>query len=231
MSFYDANASQKNVDPINCHPKINSELPQYVVGYGSLMLEKSKQDTDPNAGISIPVTITGFQRGWFVVSKHPGFSLIYLGTVIDKKSKLNGVLFKLNSNKSISAYDARESGYCRVSIEDKNIQIMTPQKMTKGEYWIYVISNKVKRSPSKPYPIVQSYADIFLSGCFEIQEKYHLNNFAKECVLTTSNWSIHWVNDRIYPRRAYNEQPMIAKIDNLLAAEVPKYFNAIKLNG
>jgi hypothetical protein len=228
--FNNSNAAQTNLESLPCHPKINSKLPQYIVGYGSLMSEKSKLDTDPNAGVSIPVSLTGFQRGWFDVSKHPGFSLIYLGALIDTKSKLNGVLFKAVNAQSVSAYDLRESGYCRVSIKDKDIKILTPTTITKGEYWIYVIPKKDINFPSRQYPIVQSYVDIFLSGCFELQEKYNLNNFAKECVRTTSNWSTHWVNDRIYARRAYNEQPMISKIDNLLVSEIPKYFNAIKLN-
>ncbi len=227
MPFNNVNASQ--AQDIDCHPKINPKLPQYIVGYGSLMREKSKLDTDKNVGINIPVTIKGFKRGWFVVSEQSNVGIIYLGVVKDKISSLNGVLFKLNNDKSISAYDSRELGYCRAAIEDKNIKLMTSQSVMKGQYWIYVISDKDRHSPSKRYPIVQSYTDIFLSGCFEIEEKYHLNNFAKECVLTTSNWSSEWVNDRIKPRRVHNEQLATAKIDNLLAAEIPTYFSSIKI--
>lgn len=224
--FYHANASQ--VQDRDCHPKINPKLPQYIVGYGSLMLEKSKLSTDKNVGANIPVTITGFKRGWFVASKQPNLAIIYLGAVKDKMSSLNAVLFKLNDPKSLSAYDLREVGYCRVAIKDENIKSITSQKIAQGQYWVYIISNKDRHSPSKRYPIVQSYTDIFLSGCFEIEAKHHLNHFAKDCVLTTSNWSAEWVNDRINPRLIHDEQLATTKIDNLLAAEIPMYFNAIK---
>ena len=75
----------------------------------------------------------------------------------------------------------------------------------------------------------QSYVDIFLAGCLEIEEKYHLKNFAASCVNTTGDWSLHWVNDRIYPRRPTVYQAKALVIDALLQQQIPTLFNRIQL--
>ena len=42
-----------------CHPKIDPLLPQYIIGYGSLIDEQSKKQTDPTAQESFPALIKG----------------------------------------------------------------------------------------------------------------------------------------------------------------------------
>src|SRR5687768_16078311 len=46
----------------DCHPEINPNLPQYIVGYGSLMDESSKKRTDPSTEESVPVLVKGYKR-------------------------------------------------------------------------------------------------------------------------------------------------------------------------
>ena len=67
----------------------------------------------------------------------------------------------------------------------------------------------------------------FLSGCIALETKYHLQDFAKQCVITTHAWSKDWVNDRIFPRRPYIHQSNARKIDALLFQNVSKYFSQI----
>lgn len=55
-----------------CHPQINPRLPQYIVGYGSLIDEQSKKTTDPKAYENIPVLIKGFKRSWCAHGDLPG---------------------------------------------------------------------------------------------------------------------------------------------------------------
>lgn len=45
-----------------CHPKIDPLLPQYIIGYGSLINEQSKMKTDPTAQESFPVLIRAGQH-------------------------------------------------------------------------------------------------------------------------------------------------------------------------
>jgi hypothetical protein len=39
----------------HCHPKIDPQVPQYVIGYGSLMENSSKARTAPDTGANLPV--------------------------------------------------------------------------------------------------------------------------------------------------------------------------------
>lgn len=85
------------------------------------------------------------------------------------------------------------------------------------------------KAPSKRCPIVQSYVDLFMTGCINMQERYQLDGFAMQCATTTHGWEGEWVNDRIYPHRAFVHQPNAFKIDKILAKAVPKEFKSIKL--
>ena len=85
--------------------------------------------------------------------------------------------------------------------------------------------NKIKK-PSKSHPIVQSYVDIFMNGCFQIQKKYRLIEFANQCVENTKEWSKFWVNDRVNPRRPFHI-PNFYKIDILLSKHFDHYFDHI----
>ena len=78
--------------------------------------------------------------------------------------------------------------------------------------------------PNEKYPIVQSYVDIFLNGCFQIQDKFKINEFSDLCVQTTTGWSKSWVNDRVHARRPF----LISnfnRIDSLLGRNFSYYFD------
>ena len=78
-------------------------------------------------------------------------------------------------------------------------------------------------------PIVQSYVDIFVNGCLELQDRYGLDGFARECIDSTAGWSAHWVNDRIYPRRPFIYRKNAVRIDRLLQAALPEIFPQIRI--
>src|ERR1700722_8821333 len=40
-----------------CHPSVNTTLSQFIIGYGSLMQEASKRETDPNVGENYPIYV------------------------------------------------------------------------------------------------------------------------------------------------------------------------------
>ncbi|HAT4446696.1 TPA: gamma-glutamylcyclotransferase [Legionella pneumophila] len=215
--------------PKHCRPNINPTLPQFIIGYGSLMQEESKKEDSSMVGENFPIYVSGFQRGWIERGTPIGFSTIYLGVVPKKDSIINAVYFKLNDPSQIKNYDKRENTYCRIKVPRDDIQALSSINLPEGQFWIYTTSGKQLAAPSSDYPIVQSYVDIFLSGCFSLEEKYHLKNFARDCIKTTSNWSGHWVNDRIYPRTAFDNIPYVAKVDPLIAVELPQFFKLIKI--
>lgn len=211
-----------------CHPLPNCHKAQYIIAYGSLMEKKSKNGTDSTSGKNRPVNVAGYQRGWFSKGESIGFSTTYLGVIKNPDAYFNGTIFPLATSTSIKNYDKREKYYCRVSVPKERIHTLDRSKLPDAEFWIYAIKPESMANPSKKYPIVESYVDIFLSGCIEIENKFHLKNFAANCVNTTSNWSTHWVNDRIYPRRPFVFEPNALKIDQLLMDNVPQFFNQIK---
>jgi hypothetical protein len=82
---------------------------------------------------------------------------------------------------------------------------------------------------SEEKPLVQSYVDIFISGCLEQEEQQRLAGFAQRCINSTTDWSAFWVNDRIYPRRPFIYQPKAGLIDHLLNNALPELFQQIHI--
>ena len=216
-------------DDCACHPPVNSHSQQYIIAYGSLMESNSKKATDNRSGENKPVWVEHYQRGWFSKGLSDGFSTTYLGVIKSKHARFNGTIFNLTTANSFKNYDTREKYYCRVLVAPRDIHLLTGKKLPPGQFWIYELKPELLAPPSDRYPIVESYVDIFLAGCLQIEEKYHLRNFAAACVNTTSDWSSHWVNDRIYPRRPSMYQPRALTIDTLLQQQIPQFFQQIKL--
>lgn len=213
----------------SCHPEINSSLPQYVIGYGSLIQTQSKNQTYLNTGENIPVIVYGFKRGWFTKGSPIGFSTTFLGVLEDSVSHFNGVIFRIPYQKGLVMFDRREVFYCRQSVSPNNIAMLGTKKLPPGQYWIYVTKPESIALPSARYPLVQSYVDTFLSGCLEVETKRHVAHFANDCIDTTQNWSAFWVNDRIFPRRPYVYQPDAKDIDKLLNEKLPDLFSKITI--
>ena len=212
-----------------CHPIANSHQAQYIVAYGSLMESNSKKATDKLSGENKPVRVEHYQRGWFSKGLSDGFSTTYLGVIKSKMAHFNGTIFNLHSVSSFKHYDAREKYYCRVFVAPSDIHLLTGKKLPQGQFWIYELKPEFLAPASTNYPLVESYVDIFLAGCLEIEEKYQLKNFASACITTTSDWSIYWVNDRIFPRRPWTYQPRALMIDALLQQQIPQFFHKIRI--
>jgi hypothetical protein len=215
--------------PNFCYPKPCPQCVHYIIAYGSLMENQSKANTDSSSGENIPVLIDHYQRGWFAKGKSIGLSTTYLAVRKNQKSSFNAAVFRLANVDSIKNYDKREKYYCRSALSREFIHPLNGQPLPKAKFWIYELKPEFYAQASEKYPLVESYIDIFLTGCLEIQEKFHLKQFAANCIDTTTAWSAHWVNDRIYPRRPFVFQPYAVKIDQLLAERIPQYFRQIKL--
>ena len=213
-----------------CGGVADASRPQYIVGYGSLMQDESRKRTSPQAGPAHPVEIEGYRRGWFARGSSVGLSSTFLGVVQDAASHLNAVIYQVDVEE-LEATDKRERSYCRALLSGSQVRPLGPDfsLAPEAQTWIYVSRGPGVELPSTKYPIVQSYIDIFLSGCLEQEERFGVAGFAEQCIETTSGWSEHWVNDRLYPRRPFIYQPKARDIDRLLAKELPKYFGRIRL--
>jgi hypothetical protein len=213
-----------------CHPPAVADRPQYIVGYGSLMQDESRKRTSPQAGPAHPVEVRGYRRGWFARPEAVGFSTTYLGAAADPKGSINAVIYQVDEPE-LKATDRREASYCRRSVAFGDIRTLESGSfaMQTGQAWIYINKPQTVARPSARYPIVQSYVDIFLSGCLEQEQRFELKGFAQQCVSTTHDWSEHWVNDRVYPRRPFIYQPKARQIDTLLSEQLPQYFSRIRI--
>ena len=213
----------------DCHPSVDPTTTHYVIGYGSLMQQASRTSTAPAATIALPIEVSGFRRGFIAAGQQPGFNTVYLGVVPDAQSRFNAVLFDVPASQ-MTALDKREGIYCRVAVPASAVTILGDQGAApEGQAWIYVNKADSLGLPSADIPIIQSYVDIFLSGCLELQDANQLTGFADECVTSTTDWSTHWVNDRIFPRMPQDRQPQAKRIDVLLQQHVPDEFSAIRI--
>ena len=163
-----------------------SDTQQFIFGYGSFLESRSRVMTSPSALYASPVNVVGIQRGWFGRVVSASLSPTYLGAISDPNFNCNGVIFKV-SQQELEALDNHESGYKRERLDQKNIAMLDGSKSApEGDIWFYAVTEKRFASPE--FPIVQSYVDICLNGCLEIEAAYPLTKEAgfAEMFLRTS---------------------------------------------
>lgn len=209
-----------------CHPPINAGLPQYMIGYGSFMDERSKQETDPTAGINFPVLVDGYKRSWAIHGDLPGINTTFLSVSKAEGASFNGVIFKLNPS-AIPKFDERETDYCRKEVDSTQLHLFSIALPKDKQIWLYS-SALENQPPTAAFPIVQSYVDLFIRGCIQVENNYKLAHFAEKCIKSTAQWSAYWENDRIFPRRPASVEPQAPQIDKLLKATLPTLFSKIK---
>lgn len=200
---------------LECHPKVDAKLNQYIIGYGSLIQEHSKRKSNPLVGENVPIDVHGFKRGWFHHGHPPNYPMTYLGVVPDPFSHFNGIYFQLTNVDALYDYDHRERGYCRLEVAKSQMTMLIDNPLPEGQYWIYISRTEDNR-PTKSLPIAQSYVDIFLSGCLEIENRYQLHSYAKDCLYLTSYWRSPWVNDREVPLTGLEPIENRNQVDDLL---------------
>lgn len=204
----------------------------YIFGYGSLMERASRQRTTPDIHTVYPVRVEGVQRGWWLRGVPIGYSTTFLGSRAVKGGVCYGVIYPVN-DEELAATDRRESGYTRQSIPPEAITMLdgraTPPE---GTVWFYAETRDITHVPDATFPIVQSYVDICLNGCLELEAEYpaaRAADFARQFIRTTHDWNAYWVNDRLYPRRPFIYVPRAFDIDQLLHEELPALFAQIQL--
>ncbi|HEV7744366.1 MAG TPA: gamma-glutamylcyclotransferase family protein [Pyrinomonadaceae bacterium] len=184
---------------------------QYIFGYGSLIDSLSRVATSPSASYASPVNVVGIQRGWF--GRLDDVGPTYLAALPNPNSNCNGVIFKV-SVQELEAVDEYESGYERKRTDPtKVIMLDDSRSVAKGDIWFYTCA--VKRFATPESPILQSYVDTCLNGCFEIEASFPKAKeakFAEQFLKTSSDWSKYWVNDRPQSERHANS----SKIDELI---------------
>jgi cation transport regulator ChaC len=210
-------------------------LQQYIFGYGSLIEQASRMRTTPAAMYVLPARVRGYARGWWARTGAIGFTTTFVGAIPEKSSSVNGVIYTV-SEQELKADDEREQGYKRVDVTN-SVEILsgsTPGSAPQGKVWIYVNDFKEgeleKSLPTPQFPIVQSYVDICLTGCLQIEQGFpDAGEFASEFITSTLKWSKYWENDRVHPRRPFVAVPQWSTIDALLQKHLRELFAEIQL--
>lgn len=209
--------SQTPENTVNCRPGVSSKHINYVVGYGSLMNKDSRTITVPEAKYASPVLVKNFERIWASRGNKSGAT--FLLAVPNKGYVMNAIYYESKAS-DISATDLRESSYCRVKIPRKDLLPLGVKSLPKGDYWMYVKDFKDAEFPTRDFPILQSYADIFMTGCLQTQADFNLTEFGQLCFNTTYNWDLaNWLYDRTnpqYARYSKNTEKYRHKIDSII---------------
>ncbi len=197
-------------------------IQKYVFGYGSLIQIASRTRTVPKAFAASPALVKGISRGWYYQADSPSWNPTYLGAVVDAHATTNGVIYPL-SEEELAATDAREEDYKRTPFPRSAITILDGSPAPPpGEYYFY--ASKSKQTANAEHPIVQSYVDICMDGCLEIEAMYPLArdaHFVERFVKTCTDWKTPWINDRIFPYRPFIYMPRASKIDEILRKFLP----------
>ena len=210
----------------------------YLIGYGSLMEEESRTRTTPTAKVAFPISVSGLMRGWFARTDVVGLTTTFLGCVRkddhDSNYRMNAVIYR-TTEEELEATDKRELNYEREEVPRDHITDYVSVLPDNARVWIYLnkftAENPMEKAfPNMDFPIVQSYVDICVNGCLEMEALYpeaKKKQFAKDFLTTTYHWSTFWVNDRVYPRRPFIFRPNAYDIDALIKEHLPEYFDKI----
>jgi hypothetical protein len=192
----------------------------YIFGYGSLIEKESRTRTNPEAVEARPARVNGYQRGWFhQFANNVGSTCTYLGAIEKPASTANGVIYHVNDFEKTKQ---RETGYSATRVPAGKIEMLDGGSPWDPAEVVYIfISNPADISktgkPTAAIPMVQSYVDICINGCLEVEAQYSsARGFVQEFIRTATGWNANWVNDRIYPRRPFIYIPNASQIDQAL---------------
>ena len=145
---------------------------KYIFGYGSLIQIESRTRTVPKAFAAWPVIVKGITRGWYYQADVASLNPTYLGAENEESATTNGVIYPVTDSE-FEATKIRESDYLPTRIEPSAITWLDGRKRhPDGEFWYF--ASKSRKPANAEHPIVQSYVDICVDGCLQIEEMYPL---------------------------------------------------------
>jgi len=209
-------------------------MKNFIFGYGSLIERASRLRTAPTAELAYPAIAHEFQRGWYaqMPEDFSSISPTYLGCYPLKNAHVNGVIYEV-TEAELEATDEREEGYKRVEV--MHFEEYEQVTSVGDKVWIYIndfedVVPPPEAYPSEEFPIVQSYVDICINGCLEVEAEFPIakdDHFIIDFIRSTIGWSEFWANDRIYPRRPFMYRKNAVAIDKILKENLPEYFSKI----
>ncbi len=144
-------------------------MANYVFGYGSLMEYTSRSATEPSAAGLYPAKVKGYRRGWFHRFDTPSLTTSFLGVVPEDDGVINGIIYRVDQ---IGETDKRERGYTRQEIDADQLEWYDAAQFKLNlndddRLYLYVTNHECYHTVDAENPIIQSYVDICLNGCFQ----------------------------------------------------------------
>jgi len=186
----------------------------YIFGYGSLISSSSRRITGI-AGASLAVRVSGLERTWV---GWKGTNMRAVAARPMSGASCNGVLFEVPDSE-LDKFDERETHYVRTQLDLSQINYLHGHQAlaANSKVWVYLYNHHNQGLHTAP--IVQSYLDVILLGCQEVD-----STFAQEFIEHTLNWNF-WHDDRlqpVYPRAQSHSEAV--QLDQLLAQLLPQAF-------
>ncbi|MEM6799217.1 MAG: hypothetical protein AAF589_06855 [Planctomycetota bacterium] len=204
--------------------------PQYLLAYGSILQTQSRQRNIAHPGEPIPVRVRGLRRSWTARGAGVGFTCTFLGVDRDDDAVMNGALVTV-ADVELPELDRREAGYRRAAVNQESIDCLRDadrQNLADAAVMVYETVEPIAATPA--FPVIQSYLDICLQGCLEIDTLVGTGDtFTREFLATTHDWTEHWVNDRLFPRAPFRQVPEAGRIDRMLSERCPEQFARIRI--
>jgi len=203
---------------------------KYIFGYGSLLSASSRSRTLLEEVPITPVLLHGYRRVWNVRADQLGGGISFLGLEPNPESKCNGILFEVNESQ-FERLVARESGYQQITLPLDSFE-MQQQTGKPAVQEVTTFCYQSDHRPSDAYPIVQSYLDLCLEGCLELEnrfERFEKGQVCKAFLELTEGWSKSWINDRLYARRPWVHTPLAEQIDQAIKEHLPQYLAHITI--
>lgn len=179
----------------------NQDTPHIVVGYGSLLSQKSRERYSNIRSLSLPVTVKGWERGW--VTRSTEEEQTYVGAYQNMNSHFNGQAFYTDIDEQLLKRE-RDYRFSKLRLEQLEFTSGISDSMLNvlSKCNVYVCETLELRLPCEEFPVNSSYIDTCLTGCLEVGGVEEVKRF----VLTTKHWPVeHKQNDRSnpkYPRAA-----------------------------
>ena len=165
---------------------------QFVFGYGSLIIDNSREKTleYPSIGYKAYIlSLFKYSRSWTIIEPNYNLELVMKHNH-KQEHDTSGVIFQVNPD-SLERLDERESMYQRIQVPVHMIQTDELNFHPNNKIWIYVRNNE------NINPIVYSstyqvkYINQLLDACHIYGDDY-----AKNFIHTTSGWNLNWLEHR-----------------------------------
>ncbi|MFT5571598.1 MAG: hypothetical protein ACI9FR_000517 [Cryomorphaceae bacterium] len=193
---------------------------EYMLGYGSLLSQYSRQTHSDINGQARATSVTGWSRSW--CAAYPDEGATYAGAVRNSNSALDAVLIPTQLDIGLRERE-RNYRFIRIAPSDLSFFSVSMPDLNDAQIWLCESTNP--QAPTLANPLPQTYVDTCLIGCIETGGEDAARQFIKQ----TLGWDSAWLNDRlhakpIYPRHTPLSSGEKSLVDDLLAEQdVLKY--------